>query len=165
MNKKQILDTLDRKLIHLLTRDGRLHVKELVDKLSVSNPTLHARMKNLIKSGILKIAGLVDPFKIPDLIMALVAIQVGDDTKLDLALEEISNLDEVHSAYVVTGRFDIFAEVVFFGGMDSLYQFISKKLPALGYIADSESFVIMKAKNKWIMLPENLKGWNDQPND
>ena len=162
MGDRNTPDAIDRKLIGLLTKDGRRPVRELVEKLGVSNPTLHSRMKNLIQTGVLKIAGLVNPFKTPDLIMALVAIQIDDDNMLQTALEEIAALDEVHSAYAVTGRFDIFAEVVFSGGMESLYQFVSKKLPALSYIADSESFVIMKAKNKWVMLPQELENWKNE---
>ena len=153
-------DPIDKKLIRLLTQDGRRPVKELVEKLGISNPTLHSRIKNLIQSRVMKISGLINPFKTKDMIMAIVAIQIGDDNMLQTALEEIAALDEVHSAYAVTGRFDIFAEVVFSGGMESLYQFVSKKLPSLSYIADSESFVIMKAKNKWITIPENLKNWS-----
>ncbi|MDD9303841.1 MAG: Lrp/AsnC family transcriptional regulator [Desulfobacter sp.] len=160
MEKDPSLDALDRKLIRLLTVDGRIPVKKLVDTLGITNPTLNSRMKNLIRSGLLKISGLIDPFRTKNLIMALVAIQINDDTKLGRALDEIAELDEVHCAYSVTGRFDIFAEVVFSEGMESLYRFVSEKLPALGYIADSESFVVMKAKNKWIMLPENLKNWS-----
>ena len=150
-------DPIDKKLIQLLTQDGRRPVKELVQKLGISNPTLHSRIKNLIQSRVMKISGLINPFKTKDMVMAIVAIQIGDDNMLQTALEEIAALDEVHSAYAVTGRFDIFAEVVFSGGMGSLYQFVSKKLPSLSYISDSESFVIMKAKNKWITIPENLK--------
>lgn len=159
MSKSPNLDTLDQKLIRALTKDGRTPVKQLAEHTELSIPTIHSRMKNLLQSGIMKIAGLIDPFKTKDLIMTLVAIQISDDTKLSIALDEIAALDEVYSAYAVTGRFDIFAEVVLSEGMESLYSFISEKLPALGYIADSESFVVMKAKNKWIMLPENLKNW------
>jgi len=154
--KAKNLNILDKKLIGLLSEDGRMPVKKLVEKLDISNPTINSRMKNLIKSGVLKIAGLVDIFSTKGLIMALVAIRVKDDSKLDESLSQISELDNVHSAIAVTGRYDIFAEVVFAGEMEALYDFMSQKLPALENIGSSESFVVMKAKKKWLLLPSGL---------
>lgn len=154
--KAKNLDDQDKNLIRLLSEDGRMPVKNLVQKLNISNPTINSRMKNLIKSGVLKIAGLVDIFSTKGLIMALVAIRVKDDSKLDETLALISELDDVHSAIAVTGRFDIFAEVVFAGEIEALYDFMSQKLPALENIGSSESFVVMKAKKKWLLLPSGL---------
>ncbi len=58
------LDELDKNRSTILGEDGRMPVKELVNNLGITNPTLHARMKNLLQSGVLKIAGLVDVFKV-----------------------------------------------------------------------------------------------------
>ncbi|MCF6266454.1 MAG: Lrp/AsnC family transcriptional regulator [Desulfuromusa sp.] len=150
------LDDLDKRIIRVLSEDGRIPVKNLVDRLDISNPTINSRMKNLINSGVLKIAGLVDIFRTKGLILALVAIRVKDDSKMDETLTRISELDDVHSAMAVTGRYDIFAEVVFAGEMEALYNFMSQKLPALENIGSSESFVVMKSKKKWLLLPPGL---------
>ena len=157
MTASNNLDSLDRKIICSLSEDGRMPVKDLVGKLEITSPTLNMRIKHLIKSGALKIAGLVNVFKAEGLIMALVAIGVRDESKLDETLKGLSELEDVSSAYVVTGRYDIFAEVVFSGGMEELYLFMSQKLPMLNNIRSSESFVVMKAKKKWLLLPPKLQ--------
>lgn len=156
MGAKKNLDDLDKNLIRHLSEDGRMPAKNLAEKLDISNPTVNTRMKQLINSGVLKIAGLVDIFRAKGLIMALVAVGVEDDSRLDETLTKISELEDVHSAYAVTGRYDIFAEVVFHGDMEELYLFMSQRLPSLENIGSSESFVIMKAKKKWILLPPKL---------
>lgn len=161
MNSVKKLDRVDKKLIHFLSKDGRMPVKDLVGELGITSPTLNSRLKNLLQAGVLKIAGLVDTFKIRDLNMALVAVRVKDDTKLSDTLERISELNAVHSVYAVTGRYDIFIEVLIPGGIDSLYSFMSDKLPKLGNIASSESFMIMKSKKKWVLLPPELMNWGD----
>ncbi|WP_300459590.1 Lrp/AsnC family transcriptional regulator [Desulfobacula sp.] len=150
------LDGLDKKLIRHLTRDGRMPVKELVNKLEITSPTLQVRMKNLLQSGVLKIAGLVDVFKIEKLFMALVAIRVIDDLKIDDTLNGLSRMPEVDSVYAVTGRYDIFAEILFSNDMEALYKFMSSKLPQQGNIDYSESFVVMKSKKKWTILPPGI---------
>ena len=151
------LDELDKKLIHYLGEDGRMPVKELVNKLGITNPTLHARMKNLLQSGVLKIAGLVDVFKVKKVFMALVAIRVFDDSKIDETLNDLSQMKEVSSVYAVTGRFDIFAEILFSNDMEAHYTFMSSALPKQGNIDYSESFIVMKSKKKWTLLPPGIE--------
>lgn len=150
------LDKLDKKLIQYLGEDGRMPVKELVNKLGITNPTLHARMKNLLQSGVLKIAGLVDVFKVKKVFMALVAIRVLDDSKIDETLDDLSQMKEVSSVYAVTGRYDIFAEILFSNDMEAHYAFMSSKLPKQGNIDYSESFIVMKSKKKWTLLPPGI---------
>ena len=47
---------------------------------------------------------------------ALVGLNIQSHGKLDQILEKVSRLDNVTWAAVVTGRYDIFAEVVVTGG-------------------------------------------------
>ncbi len=150
------IDALDKKLIRYLSEDGRMTVKELVKKLAITSPTLQVRIKNLLQSGVLKIAGLVDVFKLKKVFMALVAIRVIDDSKIDETLEELSQMEEVSSVCAVTGRYDIFAEILFPNDMEAHYAFMSSKLPRQGNIDYSESFIVMKSKKKWTLLPPGL---------
>ena len=150
------IDALDKKLIRYLSEDGRMTVKELVNKLEITSPTLQVRIKNLLQSGVLKIAGLVDVFKLKKVFMALVAIRVIDDSKIDETLEDLSQMDEVSSVCAVTGRYDIFAEILFPNDMEAHYTFMSSKLPQQGNIDYSESFIVMKSKKKWTLLPPDI---------
>ena len=157
--KKQ-LDRLDRRLISLLGEDGRMSARILAERLEISQPTVNSRIKSLIREGVLKISGLIDTFKADNFISVIVAIQVADDKQLDEKLEQLARLDEVHCAYAVTGRYDIFVEVVLTEGMDELYRFMTTTLPALGGIRSSESFVVMRTRKKWTLMPRKASGWD-----
>lgn len=153
------LSALDKALIRLLSQDGRMSTGEIAQNLEVTNPTVRSRMKALMRSGVLRIAGLVDFFKIENLIITLVALNVEKHQQLDEKVEQISKLDLVHWAAVVTGRYDIMVEVISPNGMPDLYRFLTVELPKVGGILSSESFTIMKAKCKWILLPDQMKDW------
>ena len=157
MSNSKKLDAMDKKLISYLSEDGRMPVKELVKKLQITSPTLQVRIKNLLQSGILKIAGVVDIFKTKKLFMAFIAIRVIDDLKIDQTLVDLSRMPEVTSVCVVTGRYDILAEVIFANDMEAHYNFMSSTLPAQGNIDYSESFVVMKSKKKWMILPKDIE--------
>ncbi len=61
---EKALDSLDKKIVRLLTEDGRIPVGDMAARLGVTAPTVRSRIKNLEKAGKLKIAGLIDSFQI-----------------------------------------------------------------------------------------------------
>ena len=67
---------------------------------------------------------------------------------LDEMVERVAALDEVSWAAVVTGRYDIIAEVVTTDGMNGLYEFLNASLQKLGGVQSSEMFVVMKASRQ-----------------
>ena len=156
---EKALDSLDKKLVRLLTEDGRIPVGDMAARLDVTAPTVRSRIKNLEKAGKLKIAGLIDPFEHKNLITALIGMNILSYGKLDEILEKLANLDYVTWVAVVTGRYDVIAEVVVNGGMADLYRLATDIIPQVGNVAKSETFVIMKSKRKWVCLPEGLKNW------
>ena len=156
---KKALDSLDKKIVRLLTEDGRIPVGDMAARLGVTAPTVRSRIKNLEKTGKLKITGLIDPFEHKDLITALIGLSIQSYGKLDGILEKLANLDYVTWVAVVTGRYDVIAEVVVNGGMADLYRLTTDIIPQVGNVAKSETFVIMKSKRKWVCLPEGLKNW------
>ena len=158
MSKKG-LDSLDKKLVRLLTEDGRIPVGDVAARLGVTAPTVRSRIKNLEKAGKLKITGLIDPFEHKDLITALIGLNILSYGKLDEILEKLANLDYVTWVAVVTGRYDVIAEVVVNGGMADLYRLTTDIIPQVGNVAQTETFVIMKSKRKWVCLPEGLQNW------
>jgi len=158
-NALDFLDVMDRKLIHILSKNGLASTKEISNEIGVTVPTVHARRRRLLESGILKIAGLVDTFKVNDIITALVALNVEKDEKINDNIEKISKLNQVTWVGVVTGRYDIIVEVLLTGGMPDLYRFTTEDLARIGNIQTSESFVIMKSINKWTLLPNRIQSW------
>lgn len=156
---EKALDSLDKKIVRLLTEDGRIPVGDMAARLGVTAPTVRSRIKNLEKTGKLKISGLIDPFEHKDLITALIGMNIISYGKLDEILEKLANLDYITWVAVVTGRYDVIAEVVVNGGMADLYRLTTDIIPQVGNVAQTETFVIMKSKRKWVCLPEGFQDW------
>lgn len=152
--KENELDALDKKLVRVLTQDGRLPSGNIAERLDITPPTVRSRIDTLVSSGILRVAGLLDPSKLKGVNMALVCISLERHQELDEKIEQVSALPKVHWAAAVTGQYDIIVEVILNKGMKDLYSFLVEDLPRLGGIRSSESFMIMKGKRKWVLLPE-----------
>ena len=154
---KTNFDTLDNKIICLLTEKGRMPIGEMSKRLNVTAPTIRNRIKDLEKSGVFKVSGLIDPNKHQEMITALVAMSVKSDGKMDQILKKIGQLANVVWVGVVTGRYDIIAEVVCIGGKDELYRFTTETILKMGNVVRSETFIIMKSRHNWIRLPDGVK--------
>jgi len=149
-------DKMDNEIIRLLTKRGRMPIGEMAKKLKITAPTVRNRIKDLEKKGIFKIAGLIDPSKHQEMLTALVAISVRSHGKLDQILDKLGRLPNVAWAGVVTGRYDIIAEVICVGGKDELYQFTTETILKMGNIVRSETFIVMKSKHNWLCLPDGV---------
>ncbi|HDI59415.1 MAG TPA: Lrp/AsnC family transcriptional regulator [Desulfobacteraceae bacterium] len=150
------IDAIDKAMVDELSRDGRRPVGQLAKALAITPPTVRSRLRALTASGLLRIAALLDAGVARGLTVALVGICL-DTYKLDAKLEEVAALDQVHWAAVVTGKYDIMAEVVSADGMAGLHRFLSQELYKIGEIKSSETFVVMTSRRKWLLLPPGLR--------
>lgn len=155
------IDEIDRRIIKLLSQDGRMPAKEIAGKLSVSAPTVHSRLGALIKRGILKVAGLVDTFRVKDTLTAIIAIRVDDNGKMGEVIDHLMEFENVHWAVAVTGRYDIFAEVIVTEGIEWMFNFYEEQMSQIEGISHAESFMVTNTRRKWTLLPPNIKGWID----
>jgi Lrp/AsnC family transcriptional regulator for asnA, asnC and gidA len=154
--EKAELDVLDNEIIRLLTKNGRMPIGEMAKKLNVTAPTIRSRIRTIEKKGIFKVSGLVDPGQHQEMITALVAMSVQSKGKMDQILDKIAKLPNVAWAGVVTGRYDILAEVVCVGGKEELYRFTTETILKMGNVVRSETFILMRSKNNWLCLPKGV---------
>ena len=154
---KTKLDTLDNKIIRLLTENGRIPTGEMAKQLNVTAPTIRSRIKGLEKNGKLKVSGLIDPERHPEVVTALVALNVRSEGKMDQVLDKIAGLPNVAWVGVVAGRYDIMAEILCEDGKEELYRFTTNTILKMGNVLRSETFILMKSKNNWLVLPEGVE--------
>ncbi len=146
------LDVLDKALIGTLCEDGRLAASDIAARLGISTPTVRGRLRHLLARRVLRIAAMVDASEMPELTVAIVGLSL-ERYNLDEMVERIAALDEVSWAAVVTGRYDIIAQIVTADGMNGIYEFLNASLQKLGGVQSSEVFVVMKAADKWLVVP------------
>ena len=129
-------------------------IGEMAKKLNVTAPTIRSRIKGLEKNGMFKISGLIDPSRHREMVTALVAMSIRSEGKMDQILDKISHLPNVAWAAVVTGRYDIIAEVICVGGKEELYRFTTDTILKMGNVIRSETFILMKSRHNWLQLPK-----------
>jgi len=109
------LDRIDFALLRLLQKNVRSANKELAYAVGIAPSTCHERVKRLWASGTIKGASLViDPATLGYDLEALFMIELAKHERkaVDSLLDHISNMIEVRSSFLITGRYDLIVHVV-----------------------------------------------------
>jgi len=136
------LDATDRKIIEILARDGRCPYTSIAGSLGVTEGTVRNRVNRLLKSGILKIRGAVDPQTLGKGISAIVGIQVNADNLQDI-VEVVADMPEVQHAVITAGMYDLILEVSV-GSTNELYEFLTKQLREVAGVVRSDTSLTLK---------------------
>ncbi len=136
------LDEIDQHILDAMRKDGRAAFAQIAAKLKVSPGMIRQRYNRLVNMGMLKVVAISNPLQRGFKTMALVGIRTDGIKMLEVA-DAISKLKEVVYLVVVSGQFDIMAEVICRDHAD-LLKFITEKLYAIEGVRESETFMHLK---------------------
>ena len=136
------LDEIDQHILDAMRKDGRAAFAQIAAKLKVSPGMIRQRYNRLVDMGMLKVVAISNPLQRGFKTMALIGIRTDGNKMLDVA-DAISKLKEVVYLVVVSGQFDIMAEVICRDHED-LLNFITEKLYAIDGVRESETFMHLK---------------------
>jgi len=143
------LDPLDHGIIEALRQDGRANNSAIAASLGVAEGTIRQRIRKLIDAGVFRVSGLVNPEIMPDHQLCVLGIKVDESSQLETRALAVSQLVQVRSVAIVTGRYDLLVEVLV-ASNQGLIQFLSESLAAVPGITSSETFLLLKTYDKWI---------------
>jgi len=135
------LDELDRKIVVAMQHDGRASWRAIAEMVGSSTATVTRRGQSLLSSGVIKVAvnpalgaaGQVDSF--------LIRINCAPGTQLMVA-EQLVAHDDVRFVTVVTGQYDIIAELVVKGGATN-YPHLLEELQSIDGVERWRSDLVM----------------------
>jgi Lrp/AsnC family transcriptional regulator for asnA, asnC and gidA len=136
------LDEIDHQIISILQQDGRAPFAQIAKQLNVSAGMIRVRYNRLAKMGVLRVVAITNPLRMGFQTMALIGIKADGNRLLEIS-EKIAALDEVIYLIVVSGAYDILAEVVC-RDQNHLLQFLTERLYKIDGIRESESFMHLK---------------------
>jgi Lrp/AsnC family transcriptional regulator for asnA, asnC and gidA len=138
------MDEISLQIIKHL-RDGRKSFGEIGKNLSITTNTVRARVKKLMKKGVLEIIGSIDPEKIDNHFLVIVGVKLKSMRLVDKG-EEFSKLKGVISVAVVTGRFDLILTVLL-NNKFGLHEFYAQEVSKIKAVLSTETFVVYKNYN------------------
>ncbi len=138
----EALDEIDRYIIEAMHKDGRESFARIAEDLQVSPGMIRQRYNRLVRHGYLKVVAVTNPLMMGKRMMAMIGVRAAGRKMLDVA-ENIAKFNEVVYIVVVSGRYDILAEV-FCDDREDLLRFLTEKLAKVDGVREAESFVHLK---------------------
>jgi Lrp/AsnC family transcriptional regulator, leucine-responsive regulatory protein len=148
-----LLDTKDKKLLHLIQSDTKKTTKELSVKLNLSVTAVYERIKKLEREGIINsYVALLNRKKIDKSFVVFCHIKLMQHSKdfLTQFEKEVIQLDEVLECFHVSGDYDYILKICV-KDMEEYREFMVTKLTTLQHIGSTHStFMIGEVKNTTI---------------
>lgn len=148
------LDRIDRKILDILQREGRIPVTELAQRVGLSTSPCAERVKRLEKSGV--ITGYhahVCPEAAGKTLLVFVEIKLSSKSEevFEKVRKELLHVPEVLECHLVSGRFDYLVKSRL-RGMGEYRRLLGDILKKLPVPAESHSYVVMEEVKETLLL-------------
>ena len=124
------LDGKDRRILHLVQRDGAMSQAEIAKKVGLSTAAVNERLRKLEASGVIRRwTAIVSPAAVGAGVTAFVEIFMEHPRFEASFLKRVMSLDEVLECHHVTGEFSLLLKVRV-ADMESLQDLLLEQLGA-----------------------------------
>ena len=137
------LDPVDRGIIAMLQKNGRLSNSAIARELGVSEPTVRRRINHLVSTGQLRILAVPSPHAAGLTLSAVLNLSC-ELKHLDAIVQTLIGFTELRYVVYTTGPYDLVCEG-FFYSHQHLLDFLTKQIAAIPGITRTETSVVLKA--------------------
>ena len=138
------IDSLDRKILSLITTNARIPYLEVARECNVSGAAIHQRIQKLTKMGIITGSKFtIEPKKIGYKTCAYIGIFLDKASLYEDVLEELQKIPEITQCHYTTGNYSIFIKI-FTRDNEHLKKVLTDKLQSIPGIARTETFISLE---------------------
>ncbi|WP_052597681.1 Lrp/AsnC ligand binding domain-containing protein [Aureispira sp. CCB-QB1] len=135
------LDAIDRQILQILMQDANTSYVDVAKQIHVSAGTIHVRMKNLKRLGVVEGAQLTINHSLLGLDMvAFLGIYLERSSMYPEVLLKIQKIPEVVNVHYTTGPYTMFAQVICKDSQD-LYDILHNQIQEIKGVQRTESFI------------------------
>lgn len=147
-------DKLNKSIIAMLQRDGRMAFSEIAQELGVSEGTIRNRIGSMKQAGMLQIVAIVDPVTAEYKTDAMLGLNIAPGHTPQAVAERLSALPDVVYVLWVSGRFDLLIEVVS-NDRDEFLEFLDTEIHGQPDVISSETMMGLKNFKNQFLLKRN----------
>jgi Lrp/AsnC family leucine-responsive transcriptional regulator len=149
------LDRIDRRILDILQRDGRISMTELAGEVGLSASPCTERVKRMERAGVISgYFARVNPEALGKTLLVFVEIKLSTKSGdvFDAVRKELLHMPEVMECHLVSGSFDYLVKFRL-RGMKEYRHLLGDILKRLPVSAESHSYVVMEEIKDSLFLP------------
>lgn len=151
----EAIDALDRQIITLLQKNGRMANVDIAREVGVTEATVRKRLERLLSENIIRIVAIPDHAQVGFPVETIILLQV-ELTKLEEVAQELAKMPAVRSVKLTTGEYDIVFDAVFTTD-EELFRFLTEEvatIPGVRKTAVSHVLREVKSSAEWVLHRE-----------
>ncbi|MCX7681644.1 MAG: Lrp/AsnC family transcriptional regulator [Anaerolineae bacterium] len=137
------LDDLDKLILRTLQENGRTPFTKIARQANVSEATVRNRYHQLVKLGVVRTVGVVDPHALDFEAPAIIGISV-EVSQLEQVARTLVTYPEVSYLVMTLGSFDLIAEV-FCRDLAHINSLLTQRIHRLPGVRSTQTFVITQS--------------------
>jgi len=140
------LDTLDRRILRLLTSDARTPFLEVARQCNVSGAAIHQRVQKMMEAGVIEGTQYnLSPKGMGYLTCAFIGLQVNltSTSTHEEVFERIQQIPEVVECHHITGKYSLLLKI-FAKDNENLKKIIVEKIQSIVEIVATETFISLE---------------------
>ncbi|MCK9511334.1 MAG: AsnC family transcriptional regulator [Pigmentiphaga sp.] len=140
------LDRIDRRILHILQREGRISITELGERVGLSTSPCAERIKRLERRGvILGYHARLAPVAVdkPLLVFVQITLSSKSEEVFETIKRELALMPEVMECHLVSGSFDYLVKARI-SAMAEYRTLLGDILQTIPVPAQSDSYVVME---------------------
>ncbi|BBO91511.1 Lrp/AsnC family transcriptional regulator [Desulfosarcina ovata] len=154
----QKLDRVDRKMVGLLQKDGRMPIVNIAKELGISETTARGRLKRLISEKIISVVAVSNPIRLGFEIIGNIKLDI-DLKKKDAILQALKAIEALNYVALTTGGNNIDIEFIA-GSLAEFKTLIFEKVSQIDGVNSVETSLIVEIiKDTW----DYGTAWDDGP--
>ena len=146
MDQRHHLDSLDRRILKLLTNKARIPYLEIARQCGVSGAAIHQRVQKMEEEGILTGSQLlVSPKKTGYNTCAFIGIQVNltHEKTHEEVFRRIMEIPEIVECHHITGKYSLLVKI-YTRSNEHLKQILVEKIQSILEITSTETFISLE---------------------
>ncbi len=135
------IDSLDRKILSILTKNARVPFLEVARECHVSGAAIHQRVQRLTRLGIISGSQFtIEPKKLGYHTSAYIGIFLDNAALFNDVSEKLKKIPEIIQCHYTTGQYAMFIKV-FTKDNEHLRKVLSEKIQSITGVARTETFI------------------------
>lgn len=150
------LDGFDRKILDVISVEGRISVTDLSKRIGLSKSPTQARLRRLEETGVVRgYRALFDPIRLGRDHVAFVEVKLSDtrESALSVFNAAVLKIPEIEQCHLIAGAFDYLLKVRT-SGMASYRLVLAERISTLPQVASTSTYVAMQAVKEEVIAPK-----------
>ena len=142
------IDSLDKKILHILSQNGRIPFKDVAAECGVSRAAIHQRVQHLIENGVITGSGFdVNPKSLGYSTCTYIGLNLERGSMYKNVVARLNSINEIVECHFTTGSYTMLIKL-YAKDNEQLMDLLNNKLQTIPGVVSTETLISLEQSIK-----------------